>query len=99
MMTDDMTAFAESNAAPSGAPQRHPHEGATTASGIVFGAIRIGLTLFGRRALLVLSLLGTFTLFGYAILYPSVLTILTASLFAVLAFLPLLWTSRQSVKP
>lgn len=99
MMTDDMPLFTESDTGASSAPQRPSREGATTASGIVFGAIRIGLTLFGRRALLVLSLVGTFTLFGYAILYPSVLTILTASLFAVLAFLPLLWTSRQSVKP
>lgn len=67
-----------------------PAEKPSNAAPIIFGALKIGLSLLGSRALLILSLIGSFALFAYTILHPGTYTIVTASLFTVFTFVPLL---------
>lgn len=66
----------------------------SNAAPIIFGAIKIGLSLLGRRALLILSLLGSFALFAYTIFHPDGYTITTAALFTVFTFIPLLFSVK-----
>ena len=65
-------------------------------SGYIFGAIKIGLSLLGARALLVMAFLGGLGLFLLAMLEPEREKIATAVLYAVTVFLPILYRKEKS---
>ncbi len=62
----------------------------------VFGAIRIGLALLGRRSLVALTAASSIGLFAYSELNPDWRRIGAACLFTALVYLPALWTLRKN---
>jgi hypothetical protein len=51
------------------------------------------------RVLTWLSLLGGSLLFGYAVIYPDQMRTIAASLYAVLIFIPALWSEKKEKRP
>jgi hypothetical protein len=60
--------------------------------------LALALSLLSARVIMILSLLGGFSLFAWAVYEPDALRILAASLYAVLVHMPI-WWRRSETEP